>query len=93
MMASRSQASRPGDLKRRVGSVVRTLRKARELSQEALAERAGIGTRHLQKIEAGDSNLTILTLSKLANALTVEPAILLTGGLATPSREPPGGKT
>ena len=92
-MPSRSQASRPSDLNRRVGSVVRTLRKARELSQEALAERAGIGTRHLQKVEAGEVNLTLLTLSRLANALSVEPAILLTGGWATHGREPRGGKT
>jgi transcriptional regulator with XRE-family HTH domain len=47
------------------------------LSQEATAERMQITTRHFQKIEAGDLNLTLRTLCRLADALHIKPADLL----------------
>ena len=42
------------------------------MSQEALAQKAGLSTRHLQKLEASQVNVTIESLSKLANALEVD---------------------
>ena len=39
------------------------------LTQEDFAERANLDVRHVQKIEAGDVNLTLRTLSVVAKAL------------------------
>lgn len=44
---------------------IKAKRKAAGLTQEKAAELLGIGTRHLQKIEAGHATLTP-TLAKLA---------------------------
>jgi transcriptional regulator with XRE-family HTH domain len=61
-------------LQRRVASRVRHLRLARGLTQEALAARAGIAVRHVQKIEAGEINTTLRTIARLALALEVDPS-------------------
>ncbi|MCF0074428.1 helix-turn-helix domain-containing protein [Dyadobacter sp. CY261] len=50
---------------------IRTLRKSKGLSQEALAEMAGINLRTLQRIEAGDAVPRGETLRLLAQALGV----------------------
>lgn len=50
---------------------IRTLRKSKGLSQEALAEMAGINLRTLQRIEAGDAIPRGETLRLLAQALEV----------------------
>lgn len=55
--------------KRLVAKNVRKRRMSLGLTQEALAERAEIDTRHLQKIEAAELNLTLATLSALARAI------------------------
>jgi transcriptional regulator with XRE-family HTH domain len=56
---------------------LRRQRSALGLSQEEVAERLGIATRHYQKIESGELNVTLATLCKVADALRIEPAILL----------------
>lgn len=67
----------PSRLKRQVGRQIATLRLARKWTQEQLAERFGVSWRYLQSVEAGDENLTIESLAKIANALRVELHILL----------------
>lgn len=47
------------------------------LSQEALADQAGIDRSHMGKIERGERNLTLLNLAKLAHSLSCEPSDLL----------------
>lgn len=64
-------------LQRRIASRLRELRLERGLTQEAVASRAGLALRHLQKIEAAQVNLTIESLAKVAAALRVEPKELL----------------
>jgi len=61
----------------RLGLNVKKLRNAKGLTQEKLALQAEMGWRHLQKIEAGEVNVTLLTLAQLAKALGVDPATLL----------------
>lgn len=51
------------------GDNVRRLRIAKELTQEALAEKVGISTRNMQKVEAGQLRLSILTSVKLRRTL------------------------
>ena len=60
----------------RVGANVRRLRKAKGLSQEALAHEAGMSMRYLAGLERGEENPSLLFLVKLAEALGVEPGVL-----------------
>ncbi|WIX32387.1 XRE family transcriptional regulator [Salinicola sp. JS01] len=54
-----------------VAANVRRLRQAASLSQQALAERAGLSRRMLVNIEKGDVNVSLNTLDRLAEALGV----------------------
>jgi transcriptional regulator with XRE-family HTH domain len=56
---------------------VRLARHAVELTQEELADRAGLSARYLGSIERAEVSATIAVLEKLAGALKVEPAELL----------------
>lgn len=60
-----------------IGAVVRAQRKAAKLSQEALADSAGIDRSHMGRIERGERNLTILNLTRVAKALSLRPSKLL----------------
>jgi DNA-binding XRE family transcriptional regulator len=75
-----------------VAANVRRCRQKRDLTQEQLAELAGIELRSLQNIETGRTNLRVVTLHRLAEALGVAPAVLLEPGkLPTrPRGRPPG---
>lgn len=63
----------------RIARRIRCLRVNGSLTQESLAQRAGLASRHLQKIEAGEVNVTLDSLVKLANALEVDLSELFTG--------------
>jgi transcriptional regulator with XRE-family HTH domain len=52
-----------------VGGNLRRLRAASGLSQAALAERSGISRRTIIKLEAGDANISLSGLDRLADAL------------------------
>lgn len=56
----------------RLGKRVRRLRHEKELTLEAAAERMHIDFKHLQKIEAGSLNVTVLTLVRVATGLGVD---------------------
>lgn len=56
---------------------MRARRKALNLSQEALAELAGIDRSHMGKIKRGERNVTMLNVFKLAEALSCRPSDLL----------------
>ena len=53
----------------RLGLNIARARKAAGLTQEALAERADLHPRVVQKIEAGETNLKATTLLRLQTAL------------------------
>lgn len=65
-----------GDLDR-VGEAIRAARKERGLSQEALADAAGIDRSHMGKIERGERNVTLLNLLRVTRALGTQPSNLL----------------
>lgn len=56
---------------------VRRLRKARGLSQEELAEAAGVHRTYVGMIERGEKNVTIYNIERIALALRVSPGSLL----------------
>ena len=55
-----------------LGKRVRGLRKKKGLTQERLAEKADVDVKFLGDVERGKANVSILTLEKLANALSVK---------------------
>ena len=69
-----------GGLHAVIAGNVRHLRKARGLSQEALAEECGYHRTYVGGIERRERNITIATLEALAGALGVEPLRLLVPG-------------
>lgn len=64
--------------KRIIAKRVRARRAELDLSQEGLAEKAELDVRHIQKIEAAESNATLETLCKVATALKMSLSELVT---------------
>lgn len=60
-----------------IGRRVKSLREKAGLTQEEAAARSGIDPKHLQKIERGATNPTILTLVRIAGSLRTSPDRLL----------------
>lgn len=65
------------DIMQRIARNTRQQRVSKSLTQEAVAASADLAVRHYQKIEAGEVNVTVYTLIKLANALEVDITELL----------------
>ena len=60
-----------------IGQRIRKVRKARGLSQDALAEKVGISTTHMSHIETGNTKLSLAVFVDLATALDVRADELL----------------
>lgn len=60
------------DVRERVGLNVQRLRRAREYSQEELADRAKIHQTYLSGVERGIRNPSALVLERIARALGVD---------------------
>lgn len=60
-----------------LGAAIRAARKEKGLSQEALAELAGIDRSYMGGIERGEHNLAIINLLKIADALETKASSLL----------------
>lgn len=56
---------------------LRTLRQARGVSQERLAEMAGLHRTYISSVERGARNISIDNIARLAKALGVSPDKLL----------------
>ena len=65
--------------RRQLGENVRLKRKGAEFSQEALAEKAGLSTVFISRIERGIESPTVDNLLKIAKALGVHVADLVAG--------------
>lgn len=52
-----------------IGARIRAIRKERGMTQEKLAEAAGIGSTHVSHVENGTTKLSVQTLIAIINAL------------------------
>lgn len=59
------------DIKVRVGKRVKELRNAIGISQEELADKAGLDRTYITSVECGKRNISIVNIEKLAIALGV----------------------
>lgn len=62
---------------KKFGERVRQLRKEKEISQEELADRAGLHRTYIGMIERAEKNITLINIEKIANALEVDLTELL----------------
>ncbi len=62
-----------------LGVMVRMLRTGQKLTLEAAAEKMELDLKHLQKVEAGVLNPTLVTLVRIASGLGVTVATLFGG--------------
>ena len=60
----------------RFGIAIRAERRRLHMSQEVLADAAGIDRSHMGKIERGERNVTILNIERIATALEIRPSTL-----------------
>jgi DNA-binding XRE family transcriptional regulator len=67
-MSRRTSAT---DIRVRFGFVVKTLRERLELTQEDLAEKAGIHRTYLSDIERGSRNVALVNIERLAISLNL----------------------
>lgn len=64
------------DLVNLVGERIRLIRKEINLTQEELAERAGLQNSYIGSVERGERNISIETLEKITHALDILPVDL-----------------
>jgi len=67
------------DYLKALGREIRRHRRAKKLSQEQLAERAGLHRNYIGYLERGENNARILTLFQIADALGIGLAELVAG--------------
>lgn len=74
---ARERSARVGERRRAFGERVRELRRVRGLSQEALAEHAGLHRTYVGSVERGERNVSLDNIHALADALDVAAPDLL----------------
>lgn len=65
------------DVETRFGKRLRELRQRKGLSQERLAELAGLHRTYVSGVERGERNISLLNIERLAIALGVEMSDLM----------------
>lgn len=65
------------DLKEAMAKNLRRIRHAQKLTQEELADRAGLSLRYIGAIERADVSASVTVLGQIADALGVDPGELV----------------
>lgn len=65
------------DLKEVMAINLRRLRHAKGMTQEELAERAGLSARYVGAIERANKSASVSVIGRIADALEIEPAELI----------------
>jgi transcriptional regulator with XRE-family HTH domain len=71
------EAEKSVKIQRQFGARVRTLRKQKGLSQEALALACQLDRTYIGGVERGERNISLLNIHRISDALGVAPAELL----------------
>jgi len=71
------EARRLSNILIRFGAKLREARKESGVSQEKLADLAGLHRTYVSSVERGERNISLLNIEKLAKALGVPPAKLM----------------
>jgi transcriptional regulator with XRE-family HTH domain len=66
-----------GELQQAFGRNLRAYREARNLSQEAFADRLGFHRTYMGDVERGERNLTLRSVERIAARIGEEPRALL----------------
>ena len=64
---------------KRFGCKIRDLRTAQGMSQELLAQKSGLHRTYIGGIERGERNVSLVNIEKLAKALNLSLADIVTG--------------
>jgi len=72
----------------RIGRVIRKYRENVGLSQEALAEEAGLHRTYISLVERGHRNISVDALAQIAEALGVYPSRLMADAEKEPEEAP-----
>jgi transcriptional regulator with XRE-family HTH domain len=67
------------DVQVRFGERLRQVRMAQGISQEKLAELAGLHRTYVSSVERGERNISLVNIEKLALAMGVTPKALMPG--------------
>ena len=67
------------DIHRVVGERIKKIRVAKGLTQDQLADQAGLNRAHLYRLEGGKQSMTLRTLKLIADSLGVSLADLVKG--------------
>lgn len=65
------------DICKKFGTRVRELRIAQGLSQEVLAQKAGLHRTYIGGIERGERNVSLINIEKIANVFDISMASLM----------------
>ena len=68
---------RDDDVKLAFGAKIREYRRAKGISQEALAAACGLDRSYIGGVERGRRNVSLINIHKIAHALAVSPKCLL----------------
>ena len=69
------------DLTTNFGKTVREIRKTLNISQEKLASIAGVNRSHMGEIERGQKSPSLITVERIAIALSCSPSILVSNNV------------
>lgn len=61
----------------KLGDAIRARRHELKMSQEALADAAGINRTHMGEVERGKRNVSFLAIAKIAKAMKVAPSEII----------------
>ncbi len=67
------------DVRRRFGKNLKSIRQTKGISQEELADLAGLHRTYIGSVERGERNLSLENICKIADALSCCPGDLING--------------
>ncbi len=63
--------NRTQEIKQTFGLAVRKIRLEQQMSQEKLAEKTELHRTYISEVERGERNISLINISKIANALNI----------------------